>query len=52
MARVALALLMAVTVYATSMIYASLRTVARWHPPADTGMLFAVWRRVACWQCF
>ena len=32
-ARVALALLMAVTVYATSMIYASLRTVARWHNP-------------------
>ena len=32
-ARVALALLMAVTVYATSMIYASLRTVARWHHP-------------------
>ena len=32
-ARVTLALLMAVTVYATSMIYASLRTVARWHHP-------------------
>jgi DMSO reductase anchor subunit len=32
-AGVVLALVMAVTVYATSMIYASLRTVARWHHP-------------------
>ena len=30
-ANIASALLMAVTVYATSMIYASLKTVARWH---------------------
>jgi DMSO reductase anchor subunit len=32
-AATGVALLMAVTVYATSMIYASLRTVARWHHP-------------------
>ena len=32
-ANIASALLMAVTVYATSMIYASLKTVARWHHP-------------------
>ena len=32
-ANIAAALLMAVTVYATSMIYASLKTVARWHHP-------------------
>jgi DMSO reductase anchor subunit len=52
-ANIAAALLMAVTVYATSMIYASLKTVARWHHPltpicylmfaAAGGLLAVLW---------
>ena len=48
-----IAILMALTVYATSMIYASLRTVARWHHPltplcylmfsAAGGLLAVLW---------
>ena len=52
-AAVPVALLMALTVYATSMIYASLRTVARWYHPltpicylmfaASGGLLAVLW---------
>jgi DMSO reductase anchor subunit len=48
-----IAVLMALTVYATSMIYASLRTVARWHHPltpvcylmfaASSGLMAVLW---------
>jgi DMSO reductase anchor subunit len=52
-ANIVVAALMALTVYATSMIYASLRTVARWHHPltpicylmfaASSGLLAVLW---------